>query len=48
MTIDAPIAGAAPLTVPYPLFSDLANEVQPPDNGILSRTLFNDDRLYRP
>jgi quercetin dioxygenase-like cupin family protein len=26
-------------------FSDLANEVQPPDKGILSRTLFSDDRL---
>ena len=26
-------------------FSDLAKEVQPPDKGILSRTLFNDDRL---
>ena len=26
-------------------FSCLAKEVQPPDKGILSRTLFNDDRL---
>ena len=26
-------------------FSDLAKEVQPPDKGILSRTLFSDDRL---
>jgi quercetin dioxygenase-like cupin family protein len=26
-------------------FSDLAQEVQPPDKGILSRTLFSDDRL---
>jgi len=26
-------------------FSDLAKEVQLPDKGILSRTLFNDDRL---
>jgi quercetin dioxygenase-like cupin family protein len=26
-------------------FSDLAKEVQPLDKGILSRTLFNDDRL---
>ena len=24
---------------------DLAQEVQPPDKGILSRTLYNDDRL---
>jgi quercetin dioxygenase-like cupin family protein len=29
----------------YTLFHDLAKEVQPPDKGILSRTLFNDDRL---
>ena len=29
----------------YTLFSDLAKEVQPPDKGILSRTLYNDDRL---
>jgi quercetin dioxygenase-like cupin family protein len=29
----------------YTHFSDLAAEVQPPDKGILSRTLFNDDRL---
>jgi quercetin dioxygenase-like cupin family protein len=29
----------------YTHFSDLAREVQPPDKGILSRTLFNDDRL---
>ena len=33
------------MTSPYTLSSDLANEVQPPDKGILSRTLFNDDRL---
>jgi quercetin dioxygenase-like cupin family protein len=26
-------------------FLDLAKEVQPPDKGILSRTLYNDDRL---
>jgi quercetin dioxygenase-like cupin family protein len=26
-------------------FSDLAKEVQPPGRGILSRTLFSDDRL---
>jgi quercetin dioxygenase-like cupin family protein len=29
----------------YSVFVDLAKEVQPPDKGILSRTLFNDDRL---
>jgi hypothetical protein len=29
----------------YTVFLDLAKEVQPPDKGILSRTLFNDDRL---
>jgi quercetin dioxygenase-like cupin family protein len=29
----------------YTHFSDLAKEVQPPNKGILSRTLYNDDRL---
>src|SRR5215471_6995555 len=29
----------------YTHFSDLTKEVQPPDKGILSRTLFSDDRL---
>jgi quercetin dioxygenase-like cupin family protein len=29
----------------YTHFSDLAKEVRPPDKGILSRTLFSDDRL---
>ena len=29
----------------YTLFVDLAKEVQPPGKGILSRTLFKDDRL---
>src|SRR5262245_66604949 len=29
----------------YTHFSDLAKVVQPPDKGILSRTLFSDDRL---
>ncbi len=29
----------------YTHFSDLVKEVQPPDKGILSRTLFSDDRL---
>ena len=33
------------MTTTYTHFSDLAKEVQPPDKGILSRTLFNDDRL---
>jgi quercetin dioxygenase-like cupin family protein len=29
----------------YHLILDLAKETQPPDKGILSRTLFGDDRL---
>jgi quercetin dioxygenase-like cupin family protein len=29
----------------YTLLLDLAKEVQPPDKGILSRTVFNDERL---
>ena len=33
------------MTMTYTHFSDLAQEVQPPDKGILSRTLYNDDRL---
>lgn len=33
------------MTMTYTHFSDLAQEVQPPDKGILRRTLFNDDRL---
>jgi quercetin dioxygenase-like cupin family protein len=33
------------MTTMYTHFSDLAKEVQPPDKGILSRTLFNDERL---
>ena len=33
------------MTMTYTHFSDLAKEVQPPDKGILSRTLFNDNRL---
>jgi quercetin dioxygenase-like cupin family protein len=33
------------MTLPYSLISDLAKEVQPPDKGILSRTLLNADRL---
>ena len=33
------------MTMTYTYVSDLAKEVQPPDKGILSRTLYNDDRL---
>jgi hypothetical protein len=33
------------MTLPYSHFSDLAQGVQPPDKGILSRTLYNDDRF---
>jgi hypothetical protein len=33
------------MTMTYLHVSDLAKEVQPPDKGILSRTLYNDDRL---
>jgi quercetin dioxygenase-like cupin family protein len=33
------------MTTSYTHFDDLAKEVQPPDKGILSRTLFHDDRL---
>ena len=33
------------MTTTYTYFSDLLKEVQPPDQGILSRTLCNDDRL---
>lgn len=33
------------MTTAYTHFLDLAKEVQPPDKGILSRTLYNDDRL---
>jgi len=33
------------MTTTYTHISDLAKETQPPDKGILSRTLFNDDRL---
>jgi uncharacterized damage-inducible protein DinB len=34
MMADAPLAGAAPMTVLYTLFSDPAKKVQPPDKGI--------------
>ena len=33
------------MTTAYTHFFDLAKETQPPDKGILSRTLLNDDRL---
>src|SRR5262252_7374698 len=33
------------MTMTYTHFTDLAQEVQPPDKGILSRTLFSDHRL---
>ena len=33
------------MTTSYTHFSDLAQEAQPPDKGILSRTLYSDDRL---
>ncbi len=33
------------MTTSYTHFGDLAREVPPPDKGILSRTLFSDDRL---
>jgi quercetin dioxygenase-like cupin family protein len=33
------------MTANYTHFLDIAKEVQPPDKGILSRTIFSDDRL---
>ena len=33
------------MTTPYTHIIDLAKAVEPPDKGILSRTLFNNDRL---
>ena len=33
------------MTTSYTHFSDLTQETQPPDKGILSRTLFSNDRL---
>jgi quercetin dioxygenase-like cupin family protein len=33
------------MTTAHTPFSDLAKEVQPPEKGILSHTLYNDDRL---
>jgi quercetin dioxygenase-like cupin family protein len=37
--------GSVNMATTYTHFSDLAQEVQPPDKGILSRTLYSDDRL---
>jgi quercetin dioxygenase-like cupin family protein len=33
------------MAMTYTHFSDLVKEVQPPDKGTLSRTLFNNDRM---
>ncbi len=33
------------MTTTYTHINDLAKEAQPPEKGILSRTLYNDDRL---
>lgn len=33
------------MTTTYTHFSDLVKEAQPPANGILSRTLYNDERV---
>jgi hypothetical protein len=33
------------MTTNYTYFNDLAKEAQPPENGTLSRTLYNDDQL---
>lgn len=33
------------MTTSYSYISDLAKEAQPPDKGILSRTLFNDEKV---
>jgi quercetin dioxygenase-like cupin family protein len=33
------------MMTPYTHISDLAKEVQPPDKGILSRTIFNDEKV---
>jgi quercetin dioxygenase-like cupin family protein len=37
--------GSVNMATTYTHSNDLAKEVQPPDKGILSRTLFSDDRL---
>jgi quercetin dioxygenase-like cupin family protein len=33
------------MTTPYTHLADVAAEVQPPEDGTLSRTLYNDDRV---
>ena len=33
------------MTTPYMHITDLAKEAQPPEKGILSRTLFNDEKF---
>ena len=33
------------MTIPYTHFLDVATEAQPPEKGILSRTIYNDDRI---
>jgi quercetin dioxygenase-like cupin family protein len=33
------------MATPYTYFGDVAAEVEPPDDGTLSRTLYQDDRL---
>ena len=33
------------MTTPYTHILDVAREAQPPENGILSRTIYNDDRI---
>jgi quercetin dioxygenase-like cupin family protein len=45
MARGAPPKGAGTMTTPYTHINDLAKDVQPPDQGILSRTLHNDDRF---
>ena len=33
------------MTTSYTYFLDVATKAQPPENGILSRTIYNDDRI---
>jgi len=33
------------MTTPYTHITDLAKEAQPPEKGILSRTIFNDEKV---
>lgn len=37
ISFDAPLSGAAPMTVPYTLFSDLAKKAQPPRASCAAR-----------